>query len=106
MAWMSIIEECCRIIGNHEELDCESYGVSYYLSYDGNKIKFTRVTTSPTGEMYSDGGIDTKSCGFTLCEWDAPMKEYCNLAIAMQNRDELEYKYGEYVNYIIFQPIF
>ena len=107
MAWMSIIRECVEIIGNHEEDDCECYGVSYSLSYKDGKILFTRATTSPTGETYSDGGIDTKTSGWVLCEWDAPMKEYCNLAVVFANRDSehLKYEYGEDVECIAFQPI-
>ena len=107
MARMSIIRECVEIIGNHEEEDFECYGVSYCLSYTKGKIQFTRATSSPTGETYSDGGIDTKTCGYVLCEWDAPMKEYCNLAIVFANYDieHLKYEYGSDVGAIQFQPI-
>ena len=104
---MSIIRECVEIIGNHEEDDCECYGVSYSLSYKDGKILFTRATTSPTGETYSDGGIDTKRSGWVLEKWDASVEDYCNLAILFVNNDieHLKYKYGYDIGAIQFTPI-
>ena len=103
----SIIRECVKIIDNHEESDCEAYRVSYSLSYKDGQIRFTRSTTSPTGETYSDGGIDTKTNGYVLEQWEATIQDYCNLAIMFANseREHLKYEYGENVEAINFEPI-
>ena len=107
MARMDIIRECVEIIENHVEDDFESYMVRYHISYKDGKIIFTRATSSPTGETYSDGGIDTKTHAYTLCEWDANIIDYCNLAVVFANADSqhLKYEYGEDVDCIHFQPI-
>ena len=107
MARISILKECCQIIDNHCEDDCEVYGVGYYLDYKDGKIRFHRVTSSPTGEYYSDGGIDTKFHSNVICDWDATIVDYCNLAIAVANSGEnIKDDFGEYAECIRFKGIY
>lgn len=105
MARISILKRCCEIIRNHEEEDWECRMVGYHLSYNDGVISFHRVTTYPTGETFSDGGIDTKSCGSELASWDATLEDYCNLAIAMHH-DDLKYSCGYEVRQISFKGIY
>ena len=109
MARTSIIKECTEIIGNNFEMDFEDYMVNYYLSYNTKteKIEFSRATTNPTGETYSDGGIDTKTTGRVIREWKATIEDYTNLAVLFANypEEQLKYEFGAYVNYIIFMVI-
>lgn len=110
MARTSIIKECTEIIGNNCEMDFECYGVSYYLSYNTKteKIQFSRATTSPTGETYSDGGIDTKTNEHIIKEWDATIEDYLNLSVVFANNptEHLKYEYGEDVECINFKGIY
>lgn len=109
MARTSIIKECTEIIGNNFEMDFENYMVNYYLSYNTNaeKIEFSKATTSPTGETYSDGGIDTKTNEHIIRWWKATIEDYTNLAVLFANHPEeqLKYEFGGYVTYIIFKGI-
>lgn len=110
MTKTSIIKECTEIIGNNIETDFEDYMVSYYLSYNNKveKIEFSRATTSPTGETYSDGGIDTKTNEHIIREWKANLEDYTNLAVMFANypEEQLKYEFGAYVNYLIFKGIY
>lgn len=92
-----IIQECCEIIENNYEADCEAYSVGYFLSYEDDKIKFARVTSYPNGETYSDGGIDKNYSVSILLEEGATLRDYTNIAIQLLNTEEdyLRYKYGE-----------
>lgn len=110
MTKTSIIKECTQIIENNCESDFECYGVSYYLSYNTKteEIEFSRATTSPTGETYSDGGIDTKTTGRVIREWKATIEDYTNLAVMFANNptEHLKYEYGEDVECIEFKGIY
>ena len=99
MARMSIIKKCVEIIDNNTKEDSKYYEIYYYLSYKDGKIRFIRTTRHLTGETYSNGEVS--------CEWDAPMKDYCNLAIVFANEfeDLKQYEYGENVEAITFLPI-
>ena len=105
MARTSIIKECTEIIRNNFETDFEDYIVSYYLSYNikAEKIEFSRVTTSPTGETYSDGGIDIKTNEHIIKEWKATIEDYTNLAVLFANHPN--YEFGVFANYITFKGI-
>ena len=108
MARTTIIKECCQIIDNHCEADCEAYGVGYYLDYKDDKIRFHRVTSSPTGETYSDGGIDTKSYDSSLESWDATIEDFINILVMFANDGDshLKYEFGEDVECIAFRGIY
>lgn len=106
MARTSIIKECTEIIGNNFEMDFEDYIVNYYLSYNtkAEKIEFSKVATS---ETYSDGGIDIKTNEHIIKGWKATIEDYTNLAVMFANTptEQLNYKFGAYVGYIIFKGI-
>lgn len=107
MARISILKECCQIIDNHCEDDFECGGAGYHLSYADGKIRFHRMTSWATGETYSDGGIDTKSHSRVICDWDATLEDYCNLAIAVANSGEnINDDFGEYAECIKFKGIY
>ena len=101
-----ILKECCQIIDNHCEEDCECWGVGYYLSYYGGRIIFERVTSHRTYEDYSDGGIGTKSSIHQLCNWVATLEDYCNLAIKVHQQDEeLKHECGYSIRDITFKYV-
>ena len=107
MARISILKECCQIIDNHCEEDCECGGAGYQLSYTDGKIRFHRVTSWATGETYSDGGIDTKFHSNVVGEWEATLEDYCNLAIFIVNcGDNLKYELGDNAELIGFKGIY
>lgn len=107
MSRISILKECCQIIDNHCEEDFECGGAGYHLSFVNGKIKFHRVTSCPTGETYGDGGIDTKLHSSVICDWDATLEDYCNLAISVANSGEnIEYDFGENAKLIRFKGIY